>query len=67
MTIVKVGPPSSGRMTTRSRATPPANATASVPKNAPQYGTPRSSSDQAMKVENIAISPCAKLMTRVAR
>ena len=53
---------STGRMTLRSIATPPTNAIASVSTNAGQYGL-WLLSDHAMKVVNIAISPCAKLTT----
>jgi hypothetical protein len=68
ITIVSTDAPSTGRITVRSSATPPANESASVRKNAPQNGIPLCSmSAQATKVENMAISPCAKLMTRVAR
>ena len=49
-------------------ATPPANEKASVTTNAGQYGQPWFAvSVQGMYVENIAISPWAKLMTPVAR
>ena len=39
---------------------------AMVTPNATQNGTPHCISCQAMKVENIAISPCAKLMCSIA-
>ena len=45
----------------RSIAMPPTNDTATTATKAPQYGTPHWISCQAMKVENIAISPWAKL------
>ncbi len=64
ITTVTIGARSTGRMTTRSTATPPANAIPSVAKNAAQYGQPESISHRAMNAENIAISPCAKLITR---
>ena len=71
MTIVSTGAPSTGRMTSRSSAMPPANEMASVRVKPTQrwYPGPLGSaiSHQAMNVENIAISPCAKLMTPVAR
>ena len=54
-------------MTMRWMPTPPANAIRIVAMNAHQYEKPwwviRL---QQMYVENIAISPCAKLMTSVA-
>ena len=53
-------------ITSRSITTPPTNEITSVRKKATQYGT-RSSSSQQMNVENIAISPCAKLTTPVER
>ena len=46
ITIVRIGAFSTGRITTRSIARPPANAMASVAKNAPQYGIPALSSAQ---------------------
>src|SRR5580765_414023 len=54
-------------ITTVSIPTPPKNEVATVRKNAAQYESPWWTSDQAMKVENIAISPCAKLTTPVER
>ena len=50
----------------RCTSSPPANETATVKKNAPQYGQPAWISAQAMKVLKVAISPCAKLMWCVA-
>ena len=67
ITIVSTGARSIGRISVRSTSTPPRNESPSVRKNAPQYGIPHSISCQAMKVENVAISPCAKLITRVER
>ncbi len=66
MTIVSTDDPSTGRMTIRSSATPPTNAIASVSTNAGQYDM-WCISENAMNVVNIAISPCAKLMTPVER
>jgi hypothetical protein len=66
ITTVSTGAPCTGRMTTSSSSTPPANAIASVSANAGQYDV-WWSSDHAMNVVNIAISPCAKLTTPVAR
>ena len=56
----------SGLNTTRSIATPAAKEMAMVRKKATQYGMPHCISCQAMKVENIAISPCAKLRLSIA-
>ena len=67
ITTVSTGAFSNGLITMRSSATPPANAIATVAAKAPQKGQPCPSRVQQMKVENIAISPCAKLTTRVAR
>ena len=47
-------------------AMPPANENTSVSRKAHQYGTPHCISCQAMKVENIAISPWAKLRWSIA-
>ena len=46
--------------------TPAANESAMVPANAIQYGMPHCISCQAMKVENIAISPWAKFRWSIA-
>ena len=54
-------------MTTTWTTTPNTNAIASVRKNAAQYEKPHSVSWYAMYVVAIAISPCAKLITSVAR
>ena len=51
----------------RSIATPPVKAIASTMGNAVQNDRPWFISDQEMNVVNVAISPCAKLMTRVVR
>ncbi len=71
MTIVSTGAPSTGRITSRSSATPPANEMTSVSVKPIQRCHPgplgSAISHQAMNVENIAISPCAKLMTPVER
>ena len=37
-----------------------------VPKKASQYGMPACTMDQAMKVDSVAISPCAKFTWWVA-
>jgi len=55
-----------GRSTTRSISTPAANEMTMVAPNATQYGKPHWMSCQAMKVENIAISPCAKFRWSIA-
>ena len=67
ITSVSTEARSIGRINVRSIATPPRNDSPSVRKNAPQYGTPHSISCHARKVENVAISPWAKLTTRVER
>ena len=59
-TLVRTGALASGLNKARSMAMPPANEKASVIRKAHQYGTPHCISCQAMKVENIAISPWAK-------
>jgi hypothetical protein len=46
---------------------PIVKAMATVAPNAAQYGHPASISSEAMKVENIAISPCAKFTWCVLR
>ena len=56
-----------GRMTTTWMTTPSTNAITSVRKNASQYVTPHRVSWYAMYVVAIASSPCAKLITSVAR
>src|SRR4051794_18280714 len=67
ITTVSTGARSTGLITTRSTAIPPTNENATVRKKAAQYERPWWTSDQATKVENIAISPCAKLITPVER
>ena len=56
----------SGRNSARSIAMPPMNEMTTESAKATQYGTPHSRSCQAMKVENIAISPCAKFRWSIA-
>src|SRR3954471_10519228 len=65
-TLVRIGAFASGLNSTRSIAMPPANENIRVSTNAPQYGTPHCMSCHEMKVENIAISPCAKLRWSIA-
>src|ERR1700750_1525830 len=60
-TLVRIGAFASGLNRARSITMPPAKEKASVRTKAPQYGTPHCISCQEMKVENIAISPWAKL------
>ena len=68
ITTVRTEAFATGAMTTRWMPTPRANAKTSVAANAGQYDQPWFSiSVQAMYVVNIAISPCAKLITPVAR
>ena len=65
-TWVSTGALPSGLNSARSITMPPAKDSASVSTKAPQYGTPHCSNCQAMKVENIAISPWAKLRWSIA-
>src|ERR1700741_4950067 len=58
-TLVSTGAFASGLNSSRSIRMPPAKDIASVSRNAHQYGTPHCINCQEMKVENIAISPCA--------
>ncbi len=51
----------------RSIATPPMNDRITTATKATQYGVPQWISCQATKVENVAISPCAKLRWSIAR
>ena len=67
ITIVSTGAFSTGRIKARSTVMPPANAIASTIGKATQNDRPRFINDQAMKVVKVAISPWAKLMTRVDR
>ena len=67
ITSVSTSPPSTGRMITRSISMPPTNERTSVASSASPSGSPASSSPQAMKVLNIAISPWAKLTMPVVR
>ena len=67
ITIVSTGARSTGRITARSIPTPPQNESATVARNASQKESPWWTSDQATKVESIAISPWAKLTTPVER
>ena len=67
ITIVRTGAFSTGRIRVRSITTPPVKAIASTIGNASQNVSPWFMRDQAMKVVKVAISPCAKLMTRVER
>ena len=55
-----------GLSTTRSISTPAANEMTMVAPKASQYGKPHWISCQAMKVENIAISPWAKFRWSIA-
>ncbi len=65
-TVVRIGACASGLNRMRSIAMPPTNEIASVSTKATQYGTPHWISCQAMKVENIAISPWAKFRLSMA-
>ena len=65
-TWLSTGAPSSGLNTMRSISTPAMNEMPMVRKNAIQYGKPHWINCQAMKVENIAISPCAKFRWSIA-
>ncbi|MCY1525931.1 hypothetical protein D9M68_609320 [compost metagenome] len=55
-----------GRITVNSTTAASTKDKATVATKAAQYGRPACMRLQAMKVENIAISPCAKLMWCVA-
>ena len=66
ITIVSTDAFSTGRISVRSTAIPPANAIAHVSANAGQYDM-WFISDHAMKVAKVAISPCAKFTTPVER
>ncbi len=59
--------PSTGRITIRSSSAPPPNDSASAARIASGSATPASVMPQVRKVENIAISPWAKLTTPVDR
>ena len=65
--IVSTDARSTGRITARSRAIPPANEASTVTRKAGQYANPCRVSVQATKVENIPSSPWAKLTSPVAR
>ena len=68
ITTRRTEPFSFGRMIPWWIAAPPTKEARSVNANAGQYPQPWFVvSVQAMYVENVAISPCAKLMTPVAR
>ena len=67
VTSVSSCPPSTGRISTRSITIPPTSETASVSRIASPSATPASVRLQAMKVENIANSPWAKLTIPVER
>src|SRR6185312_15855910 len=56
-----------GRITVSSSSTPPPNDSAIVTANAGQNAQPWSISVQQTNAESVAISPCAKLSTPVAR
>src|SRR5579859_1126316 len=60
-TLVRMGAFASGLNSTRSSAMPPTKEKAIVITKAHQYGIPHCINCQEMKVENVAISPCAKL------
>src|ERR1700692_4582556 len=60
-TLVRIGAFAKGLNNRRSIAMPPMKERTSVSRKAPQYGTPHCINCQDTKVENIAISPCAKL------
>ena len=65
-TLVRIGALASGLNSSRSMAMPPAKEMISVARKAHQYGMPHCISCQEMKVENIAISPWAKLRWSIA-
>ena len=65
-TWLKIGASWIGLSTMRSIRRPAANEMTIVAPKASQNGQPHWMSCQAMKVENIAISPCAKLRWSIA-
>ena len=65
--IVSSSCPSTGRMMIRSISIPPTNESGSAASRASPSGNPPWTSVQATKVENIAISPWAKLTIPVER
>ena len=65
--IVSGSGSSTGRISMRSIAIPPRNESTSAQTSASPSGSPPSTSPQAMNVENIAISPWAKLTIPVER
>ena len=65
-TWLRIGASWIGFSTTRSITTPAANEIAMVSAKASQYGMPHWINCQAMKVENIAISPWAKFRWSIA-
>ena len=67
ITAVRTERPWTGRITTRSSATPPAKAAARVNAKAGQNEMPWSTNVQARNVAKVAISPWAKLITPVER
>ena len=66
-TTASNGLPCNGRISTCWTATPPPNERINVATNAGQNDQPWSSSDQQTNADSVAISPCAKLSTPVAR
>ena len=66
ITLVSTGAFSTGRKIMRCSTSPAVNEIATVARNAAQYDQPLWINAQAMKVLNVAISPCAKLMWCVA-
>ena len=67
ITTASVGARSTGRTKTVSTTTPPANESTSVAANAGQNVRPLSINAQQTNADSVAISPCAKLSTPVAR
>ena len=67
MTIPSSGPSWIGLINVSSISTPPPNESRIVAPNAGQNAQPWSMSVQQMNAESVAISPCAKLSTPVAR
>ena len=67
ITALSGGPPSTGRMTSRSATAPSTSPAPSATTSASQYGPPCSMTVYARNVVNISMPPWAKLTILVAR
>src|ERR1044072_769021 len=65
-TLVRIGAFASGLNKSRSIRSAPGNAKCRLERDAAKYGTPYCINCQDRKVENIAISPCAKFRWSIA-